>query len=257
MTNWRGRAMPHQIPPAGDWRIWAIVAGRGGGKTWAAANWIIEQAKKPNSTIALLEAGSYDHQIVRDTLLHCPPDFTPRHELARQRLVWENGTKAYYANESQCERLRCLRFDAAWINNFEEIKNLEAFDILRWQTGRGKMVVGSLDKVCPAVTMLLNGCDVVATGNQQRIEYLRNLKWDKKREFVIPKDKERRMVYQVVFTEVKEEEEKLLVAGPITVTAANETLAAVKAVLQCGDTPVSTELLSAAKNLKVVVRPFA
>ena len=31
---------PTQRPPAGDWRVWAYVAGRGAGKTRAGACWI-------------------------------------------------------------------------------------------------------------------------------------------------------------------------------------------------------------------------
>jgi hypothetical protein len=31
------RARPSQRPPAGDWRVWAYVAGRGAGKTRAGA----------------------------------------------------------------------------------------------------------------------------------------------------------------------------------------------------------------------------
>ena len=34
------RARPTQRPPAGDWRVWAYVAGRGAGKTRAGASWI-------------------------------------------------------------------------------------------------------------------------------------------------------------------------------------------------------------------------
>jgi phage terminase large subunit-like protein len=34
------RGRPSQRPPAGDWRVWAYVAGRGAGKTRAGACWI-------------------------------------------------------------------------------------------------------------------------------------------------------------------------------------------------------------------------
>jgi hypothetical protein len=34
------RARSTQRPPAGDWRVWAYVAGRGAGKTRAGACWI-------------------------------------------------------------------------------------------------------------------------------------------------------------------------------------------------------------------------
>jgi hypothetical protein len=34
------RGRPGQRPPAGDWRVWAYVAGRGAGKTRAGACWV-------------------------------------------------------------------------------------------------------------------------------------------------------------------------------------------------------------------------
>jgi hypothetical protein len=34
------RARLTQRPPAGDWRVWASIAGRGAGKTRAGACWI-------------------------------------------------------------------------------------------------------------------------------------------------------------------------------------------------------------------------
>jgi hypothetical protein len=33
-------AMPHQTPPAGDWKTWVIMGGRGAGKTRAGAEWV-------------------------------------------------------------------------------------------------------------------------------------------------------------------------------------------------------------------------
>lgn len=38
---------PHQIPPKGNWRGWAIMAGRGSGKTDACANYVVEHVKGP------------------------------------------------------------------------------------------------------------------------------------------------------------------------------------------------------------------
>lgn len=37
-VDWRETARPEQTPPDGDWRIWYIRGGRGGGKTWTGAN---------------------------------------------------------------------------------------------------------------------------------------------------------------------------------------------------------------------------
>mgnify|MGYP000873023597 CR=1 FL=1 len=41
-------AMPHQLPPEGDWKTWVILGGRGAGKTRAGAEWVrrmVEGAK--------------------------------------------------------------------------------------------------------------------------------------------------------------------------------------------------------------------
>ena len=41
-------ALPHQLPPEGDWRSWVIMGGRGAGKTRAGAEWVrsmVEGAK--------------------------------------------------------------------------------------------------------------------------------------------------------------------------------------------------------------------
>src|SRR5690606_27983127 len=38
-------ALPHQLPPAGDWRTWLILGGRGAGKTRAGAEWVRAQVE--------------------------------------------------------------------------------------------------------------------------------------------------------------------------------------------------------------------
>ena len=40
-------AMEHQLPPAGDWRSWVIMGGRGAGKTRAGAEWVRSQVEGP------------------------------------------------------------------------------------------------------------------------------------------------------------------------------------------------------------------
>jgi phage terminase large subunit-like protein len=37
-TGWRRTARPEQLPPDGDWDVWYVRGGRGGGKTWTCAN---------------------------------------------------------------------------------------------------------------------------------------------------------------------------------------------------------------------------
>ena len=33
-------ALPHQLPPEGDWRAWVAMGGRGAGKTRAGSEWV-------------------------------------------------------------------------------------------------------------------------------------------------------------------------------------------------------------------------
>ena len=42
-SDWRLKARPAQLPPAGDWVCWMILTGRGWGKTRSGAEWIRSQ----------------------------------------------------------------------------------------------------------------------------------------------------------------------------------------------------------------------
>jgi hypothetical protein len=38
-------ALPHQLPPEGDWKTWVIMGGRGAGKTRAGSEWVRAQVE--------------------------------------------------------------------------------------------------------------------------------------------------------------------------------------------------------------------
>ena len=38
-------ALPHQLPPGGDWKTWVILGGRGAGKTRAGSEWVRAQVE--------------------------------------------------------------------------------------------------------------------------------------------------------------------------------------------------------------------
>ncbi|HEX4432799.1 MAG TPA: terminase family protein [Frankiaceae bacterium] len=52
---WRAEARPEQLPPDGDWRIFYIRGGRGGGKTWTGSNALAEliQTSPPGEWAAI------------------------------------------------------------------------------------------------------------------------------------------------------------------------------------------------------------
>src|SRR5262245_32967371 len=94
----RARADPR--PPAGAWRTWLMLMGRGAGKTRAAAEWVRRRVESGAARrLALVGATTAD---VRDTVVDgesgilaiSPPWFTPRCEPTKRRLTWPNGAPA-------------------------------------------------------------------------------------------------------------------------------------------------------------------
>jgi len=121
-------AMPHQLPPEGDWRAWVILGGRGAGKTRAGAEWVrskVEGARPYDAgacgRVALV--GETQDQ-VREVLIFgdsgimacSPPDRRPKWIGARKRLEWPNGAVATVHSAHDPEGLRGPQFDAAWVD---------------------------------------------------------------------------------------------------------------------------------------------
>ena len=118
-------ALPHQLPPEGDWKTWVILGGRGAGKTRAGAEWVRMQVEGATpdapgraSRVALVSE-TFDQ--ARDVMvfgesgiLACsPPDRRPVWEAGRRRLVWPNGATAQVYSAHEPEALRGPQFDAA------------------------------------------------------------------------------------------------------------------------------------------------
>src|SRR2546421_12127204 len=51
--DWRYRARPQQLPPAGSWRVWLLMAGRGFGKTRCGAECVRGGGKAGGRPVAL------------------------------------------------------------------------------------------------------------------------------------------------------------------------------------------------------------
>tara|TARA_R110002126_G_scaffold167330_3_gene315530 strand:- start:136544 stop:139009 length:2466 start_codon:yes stop_codon:yes gene_type:complete len=123
-------AMPHQLPPEGDWRSWVILGGRGAGKTRAGAEWVRSQVEGARPLdggrcrrVALV--GETIEQ-VREVMifgdsgiLACSPaDRRPDWEATRKRLVWPNGAVASVHTAHDPEGLRGPQFDGAWVDEY-------------------------------------------------------------------------------------------------------------------------------------------
>jgi hypothetical protein len=56
------RARPTQRPPAGDWRVWADVAGRGAGKTRSGACWIQQRVESGTMKLGRARGRKHTHR---------------------------------------------------------------------------------------------------------------------------------------------------------------------------------------------------
>ncbi len=155
-------AMPHQLPPDGDWRTWVVMGGRGAGKTRAGAEWIRAQVEgdKPSDPgqarrVALVgETIEQAREVMvfgESGIMACtPPDRTPLWHATRKVLEWPNGATAQLISAQQPESLRGPQFDAAWVdeigcaavdkgpnepNKFVDVKSSES-DLPRYSNGR-------------------------------------------------------------------------------------------------------------------------
>lgn len=109
---WPLWARREQLPPAGNWRLWLICAGRGFGKTRAGAEWVRHIAEEdPNARIALVTRSIAEARAVmvegESGIIAChqypeAPDFEP----SLRRLTWPNGAQATLYSASEPESLR-------------------------------------------------------------------------------------------------------------------------------------------------------
>lgn len=138
-------AMPHQLPPDGDWKTWVILGGRGAGKTRAGAEWVRGMVEglgpgDPGQARRVALVGETIDQ-VREVmvfgdsgLIACaPPDRRPTWEAGRRRLIWPNGAVAQAFSAHDPESLRGPQFDAAWVDEFAKWRKAqETWDMLQF-----------------------------------------------------------------------------------------------------------------------------
>jgi phage terminase large subunit-like protein len=138
-------ALPHQLPPEGDWTSWVILGVRGAGKTRAGAEWVRAMVEGPTPEApgrarrVALVGETYDQALAvmvkgESGLLACsPPDRCPRWIAGERRLEWPNGAEARLFSAYDPEALRGPQFDAAWADELAKWpKAQETWDMLQF-----------------------------------------------------------------------------------------------------------------------------
>ena len=153
-------AMEHQLPPAGDWRSWVIMGGRGAGKTRAGAEWVrscVEGALPLSAgrckRVALIgETMDQVREVMvfgESGIMNCsPPDRRPEWQATRRCLVWPNGAEAMVFSAHDPEGLRGPQFDAAWVDELAKWKKArDTWDMLQFA-----LRLGEHPQVCVTTT---------------------------------------------------------------------------------------------------------
>ena len=127
--RWHFWARPAQRPPAGDWSVWLIMAGRGFGKTRAGAEWVRGIAESDGSArFALVGANYAETRTVMvegesGLLSIAPPKQRPVWEPSLKRLTWENGAQAHLYSAAEPEGLRGPQHSHAWCDEIAKWMN--------------------------------------------------------------------------------------------------------------------------------------
>ena len=144
-------ALPHQLPPGGDWRTWVIMGGRGAGKTRAGSEWVrsmVEGARPADRgearRVALVaETIDQAREVMvfgESGIMACsPPDRRPDWNGGRRMLTWPNGATAQLFSAHEPEALRGPQFDAAWADELAKWKQgAETWDQMQFGLRLGR-----------------------------------------------------------------------------------------------------------------------
>ena len=173
LHHWPFWARMDQLPPAGDWRCWLFMGGRGAGKTRAGAEWLRAEILAGRARrVALVGPTMMD---VREVMISGEsgllnigsPDERPVYEPSRQTLTWPNGAVGYAFSAEEPNRLRGPQFDAAWVDEIAGWNGNEAaWDMLQFGLRLGenpRVVATTTPKQSPLIKRLMTEAGCVQT----------------------------------------------------------------------------------------------
>lgn len=129
-TRWKFQAHPGQIPPKDrPWFCYLMRCGRGGGKTRAGAEWVLQRVRDGYRHIALIGQTAAD---VRDTMVELGPSSImkiarpgerPLYEPSKRRLTFPGGAVATTFTGEEPDQLRGPSFDTVWMDELAKFKD--------------------------------------------------------------------------------------------------------------------------------------
>ena len=179
--DWRFWARDSQLAPAGDWRIWLYLGGRGAGKTRAGAEWIAEGIREgAMRRIALIAATHHEARSVmiegESGLMRASASAV--YEPSNRRVIWPNGAMAAVLSADEPDSIRGHQFDACWADEFCKWPDAQAsldMALMALRLGRDpRMMITTTPKNIPALKKLMEMPDVTLT-QSRTIDNAQNL----------------------------------------------------------------------------------
>lgn len=143
--DWFLQARREQMPPGWLWTFWLIMAGRGFGKTWGGAHWLINEITEGNGTHSGIIAATAE-----DLRRYCiegpsgimslaPSWFYPEYQPSKTQIVWPDGSVTLLFTSEKPERLRGPNLDKVWCDELASWKKLdETWNMLQFCLRRGE-----------------------------------------------------------------------------------------------------------------------
>ncbi len=171
-TRWAFLARPGQVPPRDrEWFVYLMRSGRGGGKTRAGAEWVLQRVRDGYRTIALVGQTAAD---VRDTMIElgessimkvARPHERPTYEPSKRRLTFPNGAVAVAYTGDEPDQLRGPQHDSAWVDELAKFRYpQECWDNLIFGLRLGKcpqVFVTTTPRPTPIIRQLLAAGDTI------------------------------------------------------------------------------------------------
>ena len=174
--DWLSKANPHQLPPKDLWwNIWMLLAGRGAGKTRAAAEWTWWNAwSEPNTRWLVSAPTSAD---VRDVCFEgdsglinvIPNQIVAVYKSSLNEIILTNGSLIKGIPASEPSRFRGPQFHGGWLDELAAWDYLdESWDMIQFGMRLGsapKLICTSTPKPKPLIVDLVerDGEDVAYT----------------------------------------------------------------------------------------------
>jgi predicted phage terminase large subunit-like protein len=131
--DWTTQARDEQRAPGGDWRIWAILAGRGWGKTRTGAETVREWSETFSHIGLIAPTKSDAREImvegVAGILAVFPQDRPARYIANRYRLEFPSGSVGTIFTADEPERLRGPQHTKIWADELAAWRYPEAWDM--------------------------------------------------------------------------------------------------------------------------------